>query len=383
MNILLSCGRAPAILNLAQELHALGFGVYVVDTQKSYLTRYSKSIQKAFTVPRPDKHLKKFTDSLNHIISEYNIEWVIPGYEDTFYFSIIKSELSQRTKIFTSSINLLDSLHNKESVQKIIRSEHVQNLSTEVITQKTLKYWLSVKDKFVFKPTYSRFGDSTIINLGGDQLPNIYDNKWLGQKKIAGEEISTFAACHQGTVIVSCIYKRDMVVGPGAGIAFHTIDDNNLQSFIIEQVKNLNYTGFIGFDIMKDQNKYFLLECNPRITSGIHLVSIAPFAELLRLKNDRVKAPEQGFILKQRKLILPVIIYSINNLLQSKISARHLLRVLRKYNSIVFSTRDVLPFIMSIWIYIGYILRSMLSSITITELTGEGIIWDGERETYD
>ncbi|MEL6894659.1 MAG: hypothetical protein AAFP90_00960, partial [Planctomycetota bacterium] len=95
---------------------------------------------------------------------------------------------------------------------------------------------------------------------------------WTVQKRIQGTEFSTYSLAIHGELAAHTCYESVLRAGLGAGIAFRTVRNNVLENFVSGFVKHANFHGQIGFDIIQDeQRNTWVIECNPRCTSGLHL----------------------------------------------------------------------------------------------------------------
>lgn len=62
--------------------------------------------------------------------------------------------------------------------------------------------------------------------------------------------------------------------------AFQLFQCEPVNEVVCTIVSKLNFTGNISFDFIKRDEKYLLIECNPRITSAIHALRNNPFDKL-------------------------------------------------------------------------------------------------------
>jgi len=62
----------------------------------------------------------------------------------------------------------------------------------------------------------------------------------------------------------------------GASMSSLSVDDLEITRFVTEFVEKINYTGQISFDFIRSKERLYVIECNPRATSGIHLFECSP-----------------------------------------------------------------------------------------------------------
>src|SRR5690606_31862881 len=101
--------------------------------------------------------------------------------------------------------------------------------------------------------------------------PRLYP--WAVQEFIPGEEYCTYALCRSGTVIAEACYTPAFRAGQGSSVYFQPAVNADISAQVRDFVAGVHYDGQIGFDfIVREDGKPFVLECNPRCTSGVHLL---------------------------------------------------------------------------------------------------------------
>jgi predicted ATP-grasp superfamily ATP-dependent carboligase len=278
--ILLTGARAPATLHLARCLHAGGNTVFAADSCHLPITRGSKAITQFFKLPSPVKNSEAFIHRLLQIIERYQIDWLIPTCEEIFHISKHLPSLQNACPVLTSPIDTLHRLHNKWQFSQLVEDLDVQIPETHLIDNaNALQGWKTQAHDYVFKPVYSRFASHTLIRPQADALTSLqvsHAAPWIAQRFISGTEYSSYSMAHQGSVTLHCTYHAPYRAGRGAGIYFVPTQSERINSFIKRFAEQHNYTGQLAFDFIEDtQGNLYVLECNPRLTSGIHLFSDA------------------------------------------------------------------------------------------------------------
>ena len=109
-----------------------------------------------------------------------------------------------------------------------------------------------------------------------DSIKNITitpENPWLQQEFIQGTAICNYAICEYGEVISHVVYKPMYLLNNAASTYFEYYEDSRCEAFIIEFAKTNKFHGQVAFDFIDDGSNLYVLECNPRATSGLHLLS--------------------------------------------------------------------------------------------------------------
>ncbi len=266
--ILILGARAPIALELARSFHAHNWQVIMVDAQHWTLARWSRSVAHYEVVPPPAFELEPFKNKIISIIKKYNVKYCLPNCEEVFYISKIKNELP--CKVWTMEIEVMDLLHNKLKF-----SEYAKNYFNvpQTIPASEFVDWKNTSE-YVFKPVYSRFASETLIRPSQEKVQAAMEQPkdWIAQEFIKGKEICVYSIFDEGVLKGFAAYHPLYRYGQGSGIYFQSV----FNEIILKQVEyfglKLNYTGQLCFDFIIKNEIPFVLECNPRGTSGAHLI---------------------------------------------------------------------------------------------------------------
>ncbi len=279
MRVLITGSRAPVALDLARQLSAAGHQVWLTDSLRWPIGRFTRTIQKHFYLPRPVESPSEFRLSIERIVRDYSIECVIPTCEEIFYYD---DRWSESGLAFRSDLELLHRIHNKFEFARIVAGLHFPGITsprTQLIeSSEQIQAFENESLNWVFKPVYSRFASQTLIGPTKVELLNNVkpDRKapWVAQQRIIGKEYSTYCVAQRGKLKAMSCYHSLYKAGKGSGIYFLPHRDERIEKFMSCLVKSLNYTGQLGLDLIEDhQGAIWILEGNPRATSGVHLFS--------------------------------------------------------------------------------------------------------------
>ena len=271
MRVLVTSARAPVALEWAQITQKNGHEVILTDTLQQPL---SKSLDGAEykKVASPRFNFEQYEKDMIALIMECDL--VIPTGEDIFYLTkIIETNSALKKKVFAPSFQALKILHDKYRVQELLNSK-VLFPKTTLITDKSD---IDINDtQSLLKPVFSRFGSDIITDISKDIVANITCSEaepWVQQQKIEGEYICNYAVIKHGEVISHVVYKPKYLVNNAAATYFEYTEDTACDAFITAFAKEHSYHGQIAFDFIKNEEGLFVIECNPRATSGIHLIA--------------------------------------------------------------------------------------------------------------
>ena len=277
-NLLLTGGRSPASLELARVFHRAGHTVFMAESLGGHLSEPSRAIAENLRVPPPRQQPDAFLDALVEIVQRRRIDLIIPANEEVFYIARGRDRLPA----FVEPLQTLRTLHNKWDF-----SLHAASLDLpvpETILVQNQDDLLSAYAQWrglVIKPAYSRFASRTLIlptvKQAMSTVPFDPASPWVAQEFIEGTQVCTYSTVHRGQITAHAAYRSEFTAGQGATIAFQHIEHPAAFAWVKTFVGAAQYTGQIAFDFIEDApGRVTALECNPRATSGVHLLASHP-----------------------------------------------------------------------------------------------------------
>jgi len=379
MNILLTGGRAPVALELARAFHRAGHTVFMAESLRGHLSQPSAAIKANFIVPAPRQEGDAFIVALKKIIGENKIDLLIPTCEEIFHIAMGREEL--RCTVFAEPIKKLNRLHNKWefivnaadcglSVPETMLIKSTDNLFNAYANWKEI----------VLKPIYSRFAARTLI------LPQLREVSstlmfhpnapWVAQGYIKGTEICTYSICHNGRMTAHTAYPSTFTAGQGATIVFQPINHPAIFNWVSTFVARNQFTGQIAFDfIQTPDGQIFPLECNPRATSGLHLLASHPrFAEaFVNPLMDCVTPIDNG----SHMLSTAMLIYGLPAAFRKK-DVKQWAKTFFTSDDVILDFKDPLPFLLQFRGLLATIKLAREQGISLLEASTYDIEWNGE-----
>ncbi len=279
-NILLTGGRAPATLDLARSFHAQGHRVTVAESLPNSLTAASNATHASFVLPPPRQQPAAFVEALADIIRQQQIDLLIPTCEEIFYVAMGREKLAGLCTVFAEPIERLRTLHNK---CRFIQTAEAMGLpvpgtvpiETEADLRAAFEHW----PRLVLKPVYSRFASRTLIlppaSTTFASLCASSASPWVAQEYLTGQPLCTYSIAHAGRLTAHTTYRSIFTAGQGATIHFQHVDHRASLAWVRRFVETFGFTGQIAFDFVETDGTVRAIECNPRATSGIHLLAAA------------------------------------------------------------------------------------------------------------
>ncbi|MDO5693909.1 MAG: ATP-grasp domain-containing protein [Pseudomonadota bacterium] len=283
MHVLILGARAPACLEWARICCAAGCKVSVADALAFPITRFSAAVHRYWRLPAPRTRPQEWIAALSKLVTELEIDLVLPTCEEVFYLSHGKQHIP--ADVFVPSFDWLHRLHHKGTFAHFVQNQgwpitapetHLLHSHAETLDfcqQHHTQDW-------VFKPAYSRFASQTLVRPQADtvvQLQPTPNQPWLAQRFIQGREHCSYSLLAKGQVAAHTCYHPRYRVGQGAGIWFEPTSPPAILDFVQRLGRLSGMTGQIAFDFIESvDGRFYVLECNPRATSGIHLLGHEP-----------------------------------------------------------------------------------------------------------
>lgn len=375
--ILLTGGRAPVTLDLARAFHKQGHEVFVAESQSAQLSRSSRAVKKTFLVPPPRTRYENYIQALSDLIQSEQIDLLIPTCEEVFYVAKGADRLKKLCRVFVDDFEKLNRLHSKWEFNQWA-GEMGLNTPESYLIQAVpeLAQHAEKKGLWILKPAFSRFGvevyKGPIEKLLKMNLNISKQTPWVLQKCITGREVCAYAIAEDGKLLALSLYDHEFVAGR-AGICFEEIDPTGLSETIGEFVKNISFTGQIAFDFIREDGKFFAIECNPRATSGVHLLTTAPrFTEVFTQQESFVRA-EIG---QRAMLLLAMLSFGLPQIH----SFRKLLAWMKFVctgREVIFSFRDPRPFFDQLICLSQLVIQARRRKINVLAMSTLDIEWNG------
>ncbi len=274
MRILVTGARAPAALDWVRRLSSAGHTVFVGDSLRFGMAVASRFAHQFLFLPRPVESVQQYVAVLQQMIQKHNIELLIPTCEEVFYLSRFRDQLS--CCIVVDDFEKLSDIHNKWTFSQLAGNQFAQSPQTCLLT--------SVEDisrlndnpaAWVFKPVFSRFASRTLIEPDELSLRKLRPSEidpWVAQKRIMGQEYSTYSIARHGQMLAHACYRSKYRAGLGSGIYFLPTTHEPIEHFARTFIESTGFHGQIGFDLIEDtEGLLWVLEGNPRATSGLHM----------------------------------------------------------------------------------------------------------------
>ncbi len=377
MHILLTGARAPACLDLARSFAQAGHRVWLADSLAKPMARACKWVTSCFLVPSPKHETGAFIAALAHHIAQHRIELVVPTCEEIFFLARFQERLG--CAVYCDSFAKLAQVHDKFRFHQLAQGLGAQVPETHLLrSRQELAPFLATACEWVFKPVFSRFAAFTRIGASAAELDDLRpspERAWVAQRRIHGRELCSYGVAHRGQLRVAACYEPLYRLKQSSGVYFEPVDHAGIRGFAAAFAAAMNFHGQLCFDFIEtDSGELYVLECNPRATSGIHL-----FAGAAALAAGF--APGEGLIeATQAKpsMLSPVMLcYNLPRAL-FRGQARQFWRDFRRAHEAGHDAEDPWP---SLYRFVGVaevIVKSLRQRVSLREAATADLEWDGE-----
>lgn len=272
--------RAPVAVEWARAFALSGWQVMVGDSLRFPLARFSRFTSQFLRLPPVAQCFSAWQQALQQAVRQEKIDYILPTCEEALYLAQVKDQLGCEVGVAESE--QMQTLHDKFRFSQWLAQQ------SSLTTPET--HWLTDGDEvvplmkearqWVFKPVFSRFAWQTLIAPDAQKLKNLKPTKaqpWVAQRFIQGTEYCSYSILHHGTMTAHACYQPKYRVGQGAGIYFQPCVFPEIEAFVRHLGAMMGYHGQIAFDFIRDDSgRFWVLECNPRATSGVHLLGAQP-----------------------------------------------------------------------------------------------------------
>jgi hypothetical protein len=347
--LIVTGARAPVALEWLRILSRQNHQVTVADTHKG-LAGYSKLSKNTLIVASPRFDFDRFKEQVLDYLKAVPVDRIVPTCEEIFYWALALRGSPFQKLLWAPDFDLLLKLHSKKDFLKLVRQAGLETpLSTTFDDLDSLL--TSVSDEqlkqLVVKAEYSRFAASAAIrpNSKNDlrkRFENLARQPWISQQALTGQELCTYSIFDQGKVWAHVTYPSQITFGAGSNVFFETIDHPLIGPWLNQFARSLpDLSAQLAFDFFLEGNRLLPIECNPRSTSGLHLLagSAAFCSQVGALILGQSGQPIVPAPLPPKALTWPLLLLGPQSLVQGRLALW--LRALSTAKDVIFDRRDL------------------------------------------
>lgn len=371
--VLLTLGRLPKALALARACALAGARVVVADPFRWHLCRPSRYVSRSYRVAAPNDSLAAYLDDLRSIIARESVDIVLPVSEEALHVAQLAGSLPPGVQLRSAPLAQLALYHDKYAF-----SVHAAGRGLPVPETwpagRPEALALAARADFVEKPVHSCSGIGLRLARAGDGVLG-RGGGTLVQQRLEGDLLSSLSFVDGGREVATVIYRGRVLAGTVA-VCFERVDDAGAtREWISRFIDGSAYDGFLAFDfIVGSDGIARAIECNPRVTSGVHFFDPAVLGRAI-LDPQACECipytPQHRY-----QWAYSTLTETYAALLRPREFARRF-RELLGARDVTWSRTDPLPFLLMTPMSWEILWPAMTSKLTLGEATQRDIAWFG------
>jgi len=221
-------------------------------------------------------------------LQQRKYDLVVPSFEEALLLSQHRNRIEQYTRLLLPEHEAMMQLHHKPSLYELCDSIGVSApASIAPATSADLDQVVdSIRYPVILKLPMGNNSLGQVYAKNGDELKRRYlelcssADRWgtqrpLVQEVVHGKAIYTLMYCCSGKKLGEVIYHPLRTYPARAGTSAHrqTIEHPEIEKITRRIAKEVNWTGFLGFDFLEDHEtgEVSLIDANPRPNPGLTL----------------------------------------------------------------------------------------------------------------
>lgn len=377
--VLVTGARAPAALDMARSFAAAGFEVHMADCAAGRMARASRSVTALHRYPSPRSDPAGFRQSIAGIVSVLRPRMIVPTCEEVFHLAMIEG---LPAPLFAPAWPMLARLHSKAAFAEDCLWLGLPVPATSVLESRAdCNAFGEHSEDYVFKREFSRFGASTVIGPTRKALDAISPSsreRWVAQRRVFGVEVSFYAISVESQLTAFTAYRSTWKFAGGAGFAFEPLDEAlaaRIRAVASVLAERLIPHGQFACDLIVDADgQPWLLECNPRATSGVHFLARSPQLALAMLGGLPGTPLEDA---RQLHVAPALWTYGLVQALKGR-RYREWSDARKSGRDVVAAERDGGPVLGALLDTVAFSAKALVTRKNLVEVTTADIEWNGE-----
>ncbi len=370
----------PFALDAIRKLGERGHDVYACDSYASAPGSHSRFLRGHFTTASATDDPEGFAADVERIAAENEIELVLPMFEEVFYLAAQHERISRTTRLYAPPFQTLARVHDKGTFQALCEKLEIATPQTRLAHDEAeLRDAIASFPRYFARAAFSRGGVGLLTNTGPlaghlapkDCLPT-EANPWLVQEFVDGPMHCTYSALHQGEVASQMSYRAPRQWQHSTGIQFLSVDPADTLPTVERLGRELSWNGQMSLDFVDTGDGLVMIECNPRPTDGLLLMTAEELERGLLEPQPETLMVEPG---REEQLDFAVFgqVFS-EPLKQAPRSFEDLTRIPGTDRG----WHDALPKLYSFLAFAHHERMSLRERRGLFEAMADGITWDGQ-----
>jgi hypothetical protein len=281
MRILITSSRMPFALDAIRKLGERGHELIACDSYDASPGSHSRYLKGHFTTASPSGDPAQFAADVEAIAKEHEVELVLPMFEEVFYLAAQHERISQVTRLYAPPFRTLAQVHDKGTFQQLCDKLEIRTPHTVLAhTPDELREAIERFPRYFARAAFSRGGVGLLTNTGPlaghlspDDCRPTEANPWLVQEFVDGPMHCTYSALHAGRVASHMSYRAPRQWQHSTGIQFLSVDPADTLPTVERLGSELGWDGQMSLDFIETDEGLVMIECNPRPTDGVLLMT--------------------------------------------------------------------------------------------------------------
>jgi hypothetical protein len=378
--MLITSSRMPFALDAIRKLGERGHEVFASDSYEASPGSHSRYLSGHFVTASPSAEPERFAADVERIARENAIELVLPMFEEVFYLAARHERLSAVTRLYAPPFRTLAQVHDKGTFQQLCDRLEIRTPRTVLAHgADQLRQAIERFPRYFARAAFSRGGVGLLTNTGPlaghlspDDCHPSEANPWLVQEFVDGPMHCTYSCLHDGEVASQMSYRAPRQWEHSTGIQFLSVDPADTLPTVERLGSELAWNGQMSLDFIETDEGLVMIECNPRPTDGVLLMTAE---ELER----GLLAPEEETLLvpagREEQLDFAVLAQLFREPLREAPSTIHDLTKIHGTDS---GWRDAMPKLYSFLALARFERLSLRQREQLFAAMADGITWDGQ-----
>jgi predicted ATP-grasp superfamily ATP-dependent carboligase len=281
VRVLVTSSRMPFALDAIRNLGERGHDVFASDSYAASPGSHSRYLAGHFTTASPTGDPERFAADVERIAGENEIELVLPMFEEIFYLAAQHERLSAVTRLYAPPFRTLAQVHDKGTFQELCDRLEIRTPHTVLAhSSGELEEAVGRFPAYFARAAFSRGGVGLLTNTGplaghlsaGDCHPT-EANPWLVQEFVGGAMHCTYSCLHGGKVASHMSYRAPRQWEHSTGIQFLSVEGSDTLPTVEKLGSELGWEGQMSLDFIETDGGLVMIECNPRPTDGVLLMT--------------------------------------------------------------------------------------------------------------
>jgi hypothetical protein len=370
----------PFALDAIRKLSERGHQLFATDSYASAPGSHTRYLENHFVTASATGDPAAYAADVERIAAENSIELVLPMFEEVFYLAAQHERISKVTRLYAPPFATLARVHDKGTFQELCEKLEIRTPETILAhDQAELRAAIDRFPHYFARAAFSRGGVGLLTNTGPlagalavDEVHPTGANPWLVQEFVDGPMHCTYSCLHDGSVASHMSYRAPRQWEHSTGIQFLSVDPTDTLPMVERLGEELAWDGQMSLDFVDSGDGLVMIECNPRPTDGLLLMTAEELERGLLDPQPQTLMVEAG---RETQLDFAVLGQVFREPLKQMPGSIHDLAAIRSPDS---GWHDLMPTLYSFLAFAHHERLALKEREGLFVAMSDGITWDGQ-----